>query len=116
MKQVILSKTYHKSLNSVLRSIAKAKRSAFLEEISSLLDKVANDTLEPIDIIKYRIHKLVGDKKDIWELHIRNDICIEYTVNDTEINVLDIGSHSTLKLTKSSLKASLIEYVLKYLK
>lgn len=84
---IIYTKAYKKAI--------KRYDTRTIEEISSVLERLANDEmLEP----KYRDHKLQGNLKDFRECHIRPDLCLIYQKQEDMmiLSAINVGSHSEL--------------------
>ena len=81
--------------SSFKTSIKKIKNQALLDEIKSVIDRLANnETLEE----KHHDHKLKGEFLGYRECHIKPDLLLLYQKHD-DILVLvciNIGSHSEL--------------------
>lgn len=99
MRNIVFTKAYQKDFRRVIQQYSKNKREGINKELNDILEKIGNDTLSVTENTFYKVHALIGDKLGIWEFHFRNDICVEYTITDTEIRVLRIGSHSAIELT-----------------
>lgn len=50
---------------------------------------------EPLEL-KFKDHKLSGNKKGFRECHIKPDLLLVYQILENEIRLIDIGTHSQL--------------------
>ena len=71
------------------------KRGLPLEELWAVVRKLLKgETLEE----KYKVHRLSGDHKGVWECHLRPDWLLLWEQNDDELILLmlNTGSHSDI--------------------
>ena len=71
------------------------KRGLNMKLITDAMDLLAATGTLPM---KYRPHKLVGQKQETWECHIEPDWLMTWQQNDTELTLLFLqtGTHSDL--------------------
>lgn len=71
------------------------KRGYNMRLIFEAMQLLANTGTLPL---KYRPHKLVGQKQETWECHIQPDWLMTWQQNDTELTLLFLqtGTHSDL--------------------
>ena len=71
------------------------KRGLNMKLITDAMDLLAATGTLPM---KYRPHKLVGQKQETWECHIEPDWLMTWQQNDTELTLLFLqtGTHSYL--------------------
>jgi mRNA interferase YafQ len=71
------------------------KRGLNMKLITDAMDLLAATGTLPM---KYRPHKLVGQKQETWECHIEPDWLMSWQQNDTELTLLFLqtGTHSDL--------------------
>ena len=89
MYEIIYTKRFSKDLKLCVK---RGFDLSLLEEAINLLQKTGS--LPP----KYHAHKLVGDRKDEWECHIKPDWLLCWRQNDEQLTLLLIntGTHSDL--------------------
>lgn len=87
-REILMTKTYRKNLKKILNQSPKIKN-----EIDAFLVYLKYRKDIPI---KYKAHPMVGDRKGIWDAHIRGDLVLLYKFTDDEIILLELGSHSQL--------------------
>ena len=71
------------------------KRGLNLKLIKDAIDLLAEKGSLPQE---YRPHKLVNQKREIWECHIQSDWLMTWEQNDTQLTLLFLqtGTHSDL--------------------
>lgn len=108
------SKKWEKSYDTSFSKFPKSKRETLKRELNNFLLSIAKGNPSRDDIEKYKLHKLKGDKQDTWEFHFKDDLCVMYKLLDTkskEMLVLDIGTHSSLRLNGSMLNTASLENI-----
>lgn len=89
MYQIDYSNRFNKDLKRCV------KRGLNIKLIKDAIDLLAEKGSLPR---KYRPHKLVNQKREIWECHIQSDWLMTWEQNDTQLTLLFLqtGTHSDL--------------------
>jgi len=83
------TRTFKKSL----RKIADSGNNNILKEIKEIIKKIAlGERLSE----RYKDHKLSGKLEHCRECHIRPDLLLIYHIDQDDLVLVDIGSHSEL--------------------
>ncbi|HLB33662.1 MAG: hypothetical protein A3F67_01540 [Verrucomicrobia bacterium RIFCSPHIGHO2_12_FULL_41_10] len=76
------------------RDYKKRQREKGINELlDDTLDKISSGTVLSI---KFRDHPLKGNYFGCRECHLKPDLLLIYTVTDTELHLIRLGSHSDL--------------------
>jgi mRNA interferase YafQ len=84
----IPSRLYAKDFKRIVQN-PKFNQAEYLTVMALLI----NQQLLPI---RYSNHPLAGDYKGFWDCHITNDCVLIYKIDDDELLLARIGSHSEL--------------------
>ncbi|MEO0415510.1 MAG: type II toxin-antitoxin system YafQ family toxin [Verrucomicrobiota bacterium] len=87
MREVVYKRAFRKDYRRISRSGRNLDR--FKQAVELLLQGVE---LPPI----YRDHALVGNWRDFRECHLGGDLLLIYQMDDAEIVLVRMGSHSEL--------------------
>lgn len=89
MYQINYSNRFNKDLKRCM------KRGLDMKLIKDAIDLLAEKGSLPQE---YRPHKLVNQKREIWECHIQSDWLMTWEQNDTQLMLLFLqtGTHSDL--------------------
>lgn len=89
MYQIDYSNRFNKDLKRCM------KRGLDIKLIKGAIDLLADTGTLPI---QYRPHKLVNQKREIWECHIQPDWLMTWEQNDTQLTLLFLqtGTHADL--------------------
>ena len=89
MYQIDYSNRFNKDLKRCM------KRGLDIKLIKNAIDLLADTGSLPI---QYRPHKLVNQKREIWECHIQLDWLMTWEQNDTQLTLLFLqtGTHADL--------------------
>lgn len=66
------------------------------EEDLAYIDVVYNLLCDVRLVEKYKDHQLIGSMKEFRECHVKPDLLLIYMIEDNDLKLVDIGSHSEL--------------------
>lgn len=90
MLEIRRTSTFKKQYKKIIKS-GQYRKEDFLDVLKKLINQ---EELEP----KYKDHALIGQKREVRELHIKPDWLLVYIIEEEELilTLIQTGSHSDL--------------------
>lgn len=96
MYKIIPKKSFNNDINRLIRQ--GLNEDALREKLRVVFDYMMKDDKISLSKMPYRAHKLKGEYKGCFDLHLAGDIVLiyQYNENNKTIDLVRIGSHSQL--------------------